>query len=273
MCRVLGVSRSGYYRWRCRPQSRRSEYNELLLVKIKSIFKKSRKTYGSPRVYVQLRAEGETCGKRRVERLMSANGILAKQRRKFVVTTDSRHTLPVAENTLNRRFSVDSADRVWLSDITYIPTAEGWLYQAAVMDLYHRAIVGWAMSSSLDKQLIIDALKMAYRRRKPAQGLMIHSDRGSQYASEEYRKLVASYGMHMSMSRKGNCWDNAPMESFFGTLKKECVHLHSYRTRQEARKDIFEYIEVFYNRHRLHSSLGYVSPEEFQRLSTVKRAA
>ena len=204
---------------------------------------------------------------------MSANGIRAKQQRKFVMTTDSKHDLPVAENVLGREFSVDEPNRVWSSDITYIPTDEGWLYLAGVLDLCSRTAVGWSMSDSLERTLVVDALRMAYRRRRPGKGLIHHSDRGSQYASEHYRNLLKDYGMQMSMSRKGDCWDNAPMESFFGTLKKELVNHRKFRTRAEARRDIFDYIEVFYNRERLHSSLGYLSPLNYEKQIAAKQAA
>jgi putative transposase len=273
MCRALEVSRSGYYAWRKRPASSRSMKNRLLLERIKEVHKKSRKTYGSPRVHRQLVAEGERCGRGRVERLMSANGIRAKQKRKFVATTDSKHNLPVAQNILKREFWVDEPNTVWSSDITYIPTDEGWLYLAGVLDLCSRTAVGWSMSETLEKRLVLDALKMAYQRRRPGKGLIHHSDRGSQYASDDYGNLLKSYGMQMSMSRKGDCWDNAVMESFFGTLKKELVHHRKYRTRAEARQDIFEFIEVFYNRERLHSSLGYMSPADYEKRIAVKQAA
>lgn len=273
MCRVLGVSRSGYYAYRTRPVSRRSMENHRLLNRIKAVHEKSRRTYGSPRVHWQLMAEGESCSKGRVERLMSANGIRAKQKRKFVATTDSKHNLPVADNILEREFSVDEPNMVWSSDITYIPTDEGWLYLAGVLDLCSRTAVGWSMSETMERTLVMDALEMAYRRRRPAKGLVHHSDRGSQYASEDYRNLLKDYGMQMSMSRKGDCWDNAPMESFFGTLKKELVHHRKYRTRAEARRDIFDYIEVFYNRERLHSSLGYLSPLNYEKQIAAKQAA
>jgi len=273
MCRVLKVSRSGYYAWRGRPESERDAENQRLLDRIRIIYKKSRKTYGSPRVHSQLVLDGERCSRGRVERLMSANGIRAKGRRKFVAATDSKHDLPVAENLLGREFSVEEPNRVWVSDITYIPTDEGWLYLAGVLDLCSRATVGWSMSKSLERRLVMDALEMAHRRRKPGKGLIHHSDRGSQYASHDYRKLLRDYGMQMSMSRKGDCWDNAVMESFFSTLKKELVHHRRYRTREEARREIFEFIEVFYNRQRLHSSLGYLPPLEYENLIAARQAA
>jgi putative transposase len=273
MCRVLRVSRSGYYAWRGRPESRRSVENRRLLERIEAVHKRSRRTYGSPRVHRQLVSEGQRCSRGRVERLMSANGIRSKQKRKFVATTDSKHDLPVAENILAREFSVGEPDKVWVSDITYIPTDEGWLYLAGVLDLCSRTAVGWSMSESLERTLVMDALGMAYRRRRPGRGLIHHSDRGSQYASDGYRNLVKDYGMQMSMSRKGDCWDNAPMESFFGTLKKELVHHRKYRSREEARREIFDYIEIFYNRERLHSSLGYLSPAHYEQLIAAKQAA
>lgn len=273
MCRVLKVSRSGYYAWRGRPESERDVENRRLVDRIRIVHKKSRKTYGSLRVHSQLVLDGERCSRGRVERLMSVNGIRAKGRRKFVATTDSKHDLPVAENVLGREFSVAEPDRVWVSDITYIPTDEGWLYLAGVVDLCSRTAVGWSMSEGLERQLVMDALKMAYLRRRPCKGLIHHSDRGSQYASADYRQLLSDYGMQMSMSRKGDCWDNAVMESFFGTLKKELVHHRRYRTREEARREIFNYIEIFYNRQRLHSSLGYLPPAEYENLIAARQAA
>ncbi len=273
MCRVLKVSRSGYYAWRGRPESERDMENRRLVDRIRMVHKKSRKTYGSPRVHSQLVLDGERCSRGRVARLMSANGIRTRGRRKFVATTDSKHDLPVAENVLGRDFSVAEPDRVWVSDITYIPTDEGWLYLAGVVDLCSRTAVGWSMSEGLERQLVMDALKMAYLRRRPCKGLIHHSDRGSQYASADYRQLLSDYGMQMSMSRKGDCWDNAVMESFFGTLKKELVHHRRYRTREEARREIFEFIEIFYNRQRLHSSLGYLPPAEYENLIAARQAA
>lgn len=264
MCRVLRVSRSGYHASLDRPKSEREKERKRLLLLIEDVHKKSRKTYGSPRIYRQLVKDGIACSRGRVARLMRNAGIRAKQKRKFVATTDSKHDFPVAKNILDRQFDVVAPNKVWAADITYIPTEEGWLYLAGVLDLCTKTAVGWSMGSSLEKRLVIDALGMAYLRRRPSEGLLHHSDRGCQYASMEYRDLAEEYGMQMSMSRKGNCWDNAPMESFFGTLKKELVHHKKYRSREEARRDIFEYIEVFYNRQRLHSSLGYKSPAEFE---------
>jgi len=262
LCRVLGVSRSGYFAWSGRAESRRSEERRRLLGRIRAVHEASRKTYGSPRIHRQLVAEGERLSRGRVERLMAMGGIRAWQRRRFVATTDSKHRLPVAENLLERAFDVEAPDKVWVSDITHVPTAEGWLYLAGVVDLGTRQVVGWSMSERLDKRLVVEALRLAYGRRKPGAGLLHHSDRGCQYASQEYQELLKEYGMRASMSRKGNCWDNAPMESFFASLKKELVHRERFGTRQEARKALFEYIEVFYNRKRLHSSLGYLAPAE-----------
>ncbi|MDP4189901.1 MAG: IS3 family transposase, partial [Bacteroidota bacterium] len=273
MSLVLKVSRSGYYAWQGRPESKRRKENMRLTCKIKAIHKKSRENYGSPRIHKRLKAEGEACSKGRVERLMAANGIKAKQARRYKATTDSMHKQAVSENILAREFTVEAPNKVWVSDITYIPTGEGWLYLAGVLDLCTKRAVGWSMKDRLDRRLVIEALRMAYQRRSPGEGLIHHSDRGSQYASSDYQKLLREYGMQASMSRKGNCWDNAPMESFFGTLKKELIHHRKYRTREEARRDIFEYIEVFYNRERLHSSLGYLSPADYEKQIALKQAA
>lgn len=264
MCRVFGVSRSGYYAWLNRSESFCSRENGRLLERIGEIHKESRGTYGSPRVHAQLRSDGVRCGRKRVCRLMRANGIRARQRRKFRATTDSKHNHPVAENRLNREFVALAPDRVWVGDITYVWTREGWLYLAVVMDLFSRLVVGWSMGSRITRELTMSALRMTICRRKPRAGLLAHHDRGSQYACSDYRKLLKTSGIELSMSRKGDCWDNAVAESFFGTLKTELVHHRNYRTRDEARADIFEWIEVFYNRKRRHSTLGYLSPAEFE---------
>ena len=270
MCRVLGVVRSGYYRWRTRPLGKRKMANLILLMHIKDIFKQSRETYGSCRIQAELTDEGVCCGRMRVARLMREHNLKPKTVRPFkVMTTDSNHKLPVAPNILDQNFTAEEADQIWLTDITYVPTAEGWLYLAAVMDLYSRRIVGWAMSDSLHRQVVIDALQMALAIRHPQPGLLHHSDRGSQYASDEYQTLLTQFQMIGSMSRKGNCYDNAPMESFFGTLKTELTFHCDYATRNEARLDIFEYIEVFYNRYRRHSALGYKSPANYEALPLV----
>jgi transposase InsO family protein len=234
MCRVLGVSRSSYHDWTGRETSRREAEDERLLETIKEVFKESKENYGSRRVHKQLVSDGETCSRRRVERLMRKCGIRPKVKKRFVVTTDSRHDLPVADNLLGRDFQVQEPDQVWVSDITYIPTGEGWLYFAGVVDLYNREVVGWSMSERIDRHLVIAALDMAIGRRHPLPGLVAHSDRGSQYASLDYQKELARHGLVCSMSGKGDPWDNAVMESFFGSLKTELVHHWHYRTREEA---------------------------------------
>lgn len=267
MCRVLRVSRSGYYAWQRRPVSRRKQANSALVTEIGRVFKQSRRTYGSPRITDELNDSGIACGRHRVAGLMRENGIRAKTVRKYKVTTDSKHALPVAENLLARRFRVTRANLVWVADITYIWTLEGWLYLAVVLDLYARRIVGWAMSDRIDGELTLSALRQALAQRRPSAGLIHHSDRGKQYAAAGYQRLLREHGIVCSMSRKGDCWDNAPMESFFGTLKQELVYHERFATRDEAKAKLFEYIEVFYNRQRRHSSAGSHSPVEFERLT------
>lgn len=269
MCEVLGVSRSGYYDWKPRRECSRARENRRLTVKIKAIHKESRQTYGSPRVHAVLKEEGYRCGKNRVSRLMANEGIRSKVARKFKVTTDSGHRFPVAENFLKRKFEVAEANRVWLADITYIWTHEGWLYLAVVLDLFSRRVVGWSTSKRIDRELVCKALKMAYLRRRPSRGLIHHSDRGSQYASLEYQRLLKDWGIQCSMSRKGDCWDNAPMESFFHTLKGELVHHQNYLSRSQAKREVLEYLEIFYNGKRKHSALGYKSPMEFETMPLV----
>jgi putative transposase len=267
MCHVLRVSSSGYYASRGRPLSRREQDNQGIVNQIKEIHTVSRETYGSPRVHAALVRQGIHCNKKRVERLMRVHDIRGKQRgRRRVQTTDSAHDLPVAPNVLSRQFGADAPNRKWVTDITYIPTDQGWLYLAAVVDLFSRRVVGWSMGSTMQGSLAENALWMAIVDRRPPAGLLHHSDRGSQYASCAYQSLLGDYQIVASMSRTGNCYDNAPMESFFGTLKCELVHDRHYRTRAQARQDIFEYIEVFYNRKRLHSSLGYLSPAQYEQL-------
>jgi len=267
MCQVLEVARNGYYKWRKQPLSARKVADLVLLMHIRDIFEQSKETYGSYRIHAELAEQGIRCGRKRVARLMRTYNLKPKTVRSFkVVTTDSNHKLPVAPNRLKQQFSADRPDQLWLTDITYVPTAEGWLYLAVVLDVYSRRIVGWAMSDSLHRQLVIDALQMAITVRQPPPGLLHHSDRGSQYASDEYQALLTRAGMVTSMSRKGNCYDNAPVESFFGTFKTELVFHQQYATRAEARLDIFEYIEVFYNRFRRHSALGYKSPVKYEAL-------
>ena len=265
MCRVLDVSRSGYYAWRKRPVSSREMANQDLKIEIKEIYQRSRQTYGSPRIRAELAEQGLRCGVNRIARLMNEAGVVAKQSAKFkVMTTDSDHVYPVAPHLLGQDFTAGRPNEKWLSDITYIPTAEGWLYLALVMDLYSRRIIGWAMADNLERWLAIDALQMALETRQPPPGLIHHSDRGSQYASHDYQALLTQHQFQVSMSRKGNCYDNAPMESCIGTLKTEQVYHRHYATRAEAKTDIFEYIEVFYNRFRRHSALGYQCPVAFE---------
>jgi putative transposase len=264
-CNVLGVSRSGYYAWRERQKKQEQDDSRRALIEhIWRIHKKSRRTYGSPRVHAELRAEGVICNHKRVARLMRLEGIQGRRKRRKVVTTDSRHAYPVAPNLLNRKFEAEAPNEKWVADITYIPTREGWLYLAVVMDLYARKIVGWSMSHQITADLVEDALRMALYERQPDPGLLHHSDRGSQYASEQIRRILANNQIEVSMSRSGNCYDNAVMESFFSTLKCEQVHHQDYKTRTEASRDIFEYIAGFYNTVRRHSTLGFLSPNQFE---------
>jgi putative transposase len=268
MCDALGVTRAGYYAWRKRRQSppgERRRRREELLGQIREAHHESRCTYGSPRVYHALKAEGVACCENTVAKLMKEEGIRSKVKRRFRVrTTDSAHEHPAADNLLDRDFAAEAPGLKWASDITFIPTAEGWLYLAVVLDLCSRKVVGWAMADHLRSGLCLDALGMALGRRRPAEGLVHHSDRGVQYACGEYRDLLRSQGITCSMSRRGDCYDNAAVESFFKTLKVELVYHEHYATREQARRSVFEYVEVFYNRKRLHSSLGYVSPERFE---------
>ena len=267
-CAVLDVSRSGFYAWRERPLSGQSQRRELLLEEIQAIHHERRKdVYGSPRIHQELTARGRRCNVKTVARIMKERGIRAKTARTFKVTTDSKHDRPVAPNVLDRAFGQTAPNQAWVSDITYVPTREGWLYLAAVEDLCTRKIVGWSMSERLTSRLVVDALEMAIQRQLPGEGLLSHSDRGSQYASEHYQELLKRYGIKCSMSRRGDCWDNAPMESLFATLKKELVHFEDYATRDAARESLFESIELFYNRVRRHSALGYKSPAEFEQVA------
>jgi len=267
LCQVLEVSTSGFYAWLRRPESPRSRANRRLLVEIKAVHQRSRQTYGSPRVHADLNANGQACGKHRVAQLMRKHGIVTHHKRKFKATTHSRHTHPVAENVLHRQFAVTEPNRWWVSDITYIPTQEGWLYLAVTLDLYHRKVMGWAMDWWMTQQLVIDAFTMALKNGHPRPGLVHHSDQGVQYACHAFQALLKASGIQCSMSRKGNCWDNAVAESFFHTLKVELIHTRQYHTRQEARAEIFDYIEVFYNRQRRHSVLGYRTPAEFEKMA------
>ncbi|MGH8403741.1 MAG: IS3 family transposase, partial [Gammaproteobacteria bacterium] len=260
MCTALSVSSSGLASWKRGVPMRTRLSDAALLTLIRAIHAESKRAYGWPRVWKELQDRGLPAGKERVRKLMQAHGLRGLHKRRYKATTDSKHDLPVAPNRLARQFAVAAPEQVWTVDITYIPTQEGWLYLAVVMDLYTRMIVGWAMEARMTRSLVIDALRMAWFRRKPKPGLLHHSDRGSQYCSHDYQALLAKYGMLASMSRKGNCWDNAPMESFFNSLKNERVFHQHYATREQAKQDLFDYIEVFYNRRRRHSALSYQSP-------------
>jgi transposase InsO family protein len=264
MCRLLKVSRSSYYGWLKRPESRRSRENRRLKDKIRVLHKASHGIYGSPRIHRDLVDDGIRCGKNRVARIMREAGIRSRTKRKFKATTNSKHNLPVAPNLLNQDFAAEAQDRAWVGDITYILTDEGWLYLAVLLDLYNREVVGWAASSRITRRLAIDALNMALGKRSPDQGLLHHTDRGSQYASGDYQKVLKEHGMICSMSRKGNCYDNAVAESFFGRLKSEWVNHQRYLSRSDAIQSLFYYIEIFYNRKRRHSSIDYVTPQEYE---------
>lgn len=265
MCRVLGVSRSGFYAWRHRKPSNRVQQTVRLVAEIRTVHKEARGTYGSPRVHIELQERNFQVGRNRVARLMREAGMTARYKRRFRRTTDSNHSDPIAANLLNRQFDIEGPNRVWGTDITYLWTGEGWLYLAVVLDLFSRRVIGWSMADHLRTELVQGALDMALGQRTPSTGLLHHSDRGCQYASNAYRKALAKEGIECSMSRKGDCWDNAVVESFFGTLKTELVHRKLWPTRLAARTAVFEYMEVFYNRKRRHSYLGYVSPAEFER--------
>ncbi|WP_143710044.1 IS3 family transposase [Halothermothrix orenii] len=265
MCQVLNVSRSGYYSWLSRKPGKRQLTNEKLKLKIDKIYWQNRGRYGSPRIHKQLKKDGYYYNIKRIERLMRVMGLKAIQKRKFKRTTNSDHNLPSKNNLLKRNFSVTQPNKVWVSDITYIPTKEGWLYLSVVIDLYSRKVVGWSMDKHMTKRLVIDALEMAVLNRNPSRGLIFHSDRGSQYVSHDFQKTLWKYGIISSMSRKGDCWDNAVAESFFATLKTELIFHNKYQSRAQAKRDIFEYIEIFYNRIRLHSSLDYKSPEDYEK--------
>lgn len=271
MCRVFEVSRSGYYEWLSRPVSHKDQQDKALKAAIRTCHDHSRATYGTRRIQKALAKEDKVISRRRIARLMDEEGLKCKTRKKFRVTTDSKHNKPVAPNLLDRNFSVEKTDQVYVGDITYIPTREGWLYLAVFIDLCSRAVVGWSMNSRMPADLVNDALTMAIRKRRPQSGVLVHSDRGSQYASDSFQGLLKKHNFQCSMSRKGNCWDNAPSESFFHTLKTELIHQEDFKTREEAKQAIFEYIEVFYNRERLHSSNDYMSPMDYE--SKLRAAA
>jgi len=266
MCKVLRLSPSAYYAWRKRPEPVRKQENKALIPRVREIHAQMRESYGTRRMADELCKRGADCGRDRARTLMRLADVRVKQKRKFRVTTDGNHHLPVAPNLLDRQFDVSEPNRAWVSDITYIRTVTGWLYLATVMDLFSRRIVGWSMDTSMTRKLVSDALLMAIWRRKPGKGLIHHSDRGSQYCSEDFQNIMTQHGMLCSMSRKGNCWDNAVMERFFRSLKSEQVCFARYQTPEDAKKDIVDYIEMFYNSRRAHSYLGYLSPNEYERL-------
>jgi putative transposase len=269
LCEVFEISRSGYYGWRGRKESKRAQANRTVLTEIHKVHEQSKQAYGAVKTWRELKAKGISCGRHRVMRLRREAGIEALRRKRFRVTTQSRLGVVAAENKLNQRFEVGTPNRAWVGDITFIATAAGWLYLAVLIDLYSRKVLGWAMSERIDQQLVIDALNMAILRSQPEPGLIHHTDQGRQYSSMSYVEMLKRQGMIQSMSRRGNCYDNAVAESFFSSLKNEVVHHRSFKTRDEARTTIFEYIEVFYNRERRHQSLDYLSPVDYERSSAV----
>ena len=273
MCQSLSVSRSGFYRWASSEPSKRQQEDAILVREVRTVHLEFKERYGAPRIQAELKDRGFSCSRKRVARRMRENGIRSKRARKVkVATTDSKHSLPVAENLLGRDFCPAGPNRAWVSDITYIPTAEGWIYLATVIDLWSRKVVGWEMGDSMETGLVITAFERACVSRGRPEGVIFHSDRGSQYASHDFRESLEDNKFIQSMSRKGDCWDNACAESFFKTLKDEEVFHRKYQTREEARMSVFEYIEAFYNRRRKHSFLGYLSPEEFERCKTQQVA-
>jgi transposase InsO family protein len=265
LCALAKVTRSAYYAWAKGVVSRKAKHDKVLTEVITTVFTQNRAVYGTRRLKKVLEKQGENVSRRRIGRIMQEARLRCKTQRRFKATTNSKYTLSVASNQLDRQFNVDTPDQAYVGDITYIPTSEGWLYLAVVIDLYSRHVVGWSMAERMKTKLVNDALTMALWKRKPAKGLLWHTDRGSQYAADSHRQLLKQHGITQSMSRKGNCWDNAVSESFFHTLKTECVNHENYDTREAARKSIFDYIEVFYNRQRLHSSNGYLSPVAFEK--------
>jgi putative transposase len=273
LCRTLLVSTSGFYAWCRRGLSRRAQEDAALKVEIRAAHAASGKRYGSPRIHADLKADEQRVGRKRVARLMREEGIEGQRKRRFRVTTDSRHSHPIAANELNRNFTASAPNKIWVTDITYIWTREGWMYLAAILDLFSRRVVGWSMDSSIDRGLALDALGMALKTRRTESGLLHHSDRGVQYASADYQKQLREHGIVCSMSRKGDCWDNAVAESFFSTLKAELVHRTDYVSYSHAKASVFEYIEAFYNRRRRHSALDYVSPVEHETATAPKASA
>lgn len=269
MCSVLGVSENGYYNWRKRGKSQRKRDDEQLVSRIEDAYNENRGVYGSPRIHAELKAQGIRCGRKRIARLMRERNISARRKRRQAKKTDSNHREPLAPNLLERDFTADAPNKKWMTDMTFIATSEGWLYLAGVIDGYSRRLVGWAMGSEHDAELVKQALHMALVVRRPGAGLVHHSDRGSEYASKSYQEMLHQYNIQISMSRKGDCYDNAMIESFWGTLKDECFGLETFHTREEVKTAIFEYIEVFYNRKRKHSSLGYLSPVDYEKQGMV----
>lgn len=266
MCRVLQVSRSGYYHWRSRPESRRSVENRRLDAHIRAIYNSHKGRAGSPKIADELNDKGINASKNRVARRMKEAGLRSIVRRKYRPTTDSKHTHPVADNLLQRDFSASAPNQVWVSDITYIATQRGWQYLTVFLDLFSRMVVGWALSSSLSAEMVLTALYRGIRNREPGAGLIIHSDRGVQYACKDFRQVLNKHGFVQSMSRKGNCWDNAVAESFFGILKSELIRHERYKGPQDTLRALFEYIEVYYNRKRKHSTLGYLTPAQYEQV-------
>lgn len=265
MCRLLRVARSGFYAWLERPESERSRIDQQLTVEVRSVFESSRRRYGSPRIHAELRGRGRAVGRHRVARLMRAEGLQARKRRRFVNTTDSKHGHPVAPNLVQRNFEASAPNQVWAGDVTFIDTHDGWLYLAVLMDLFSRRIVGWAMSDKNDEALTLRALIMAVDQRAPEAGLIHHTDRGTTYASTEYQDKLRRHGLRCSMSRRGNCLDNAVAESFFSTLKTECTSRVTFPSREAARREVLEYVATFYNATRRHSTIGYRSPMEYEK--------
>jgi transposase InsO family protein len=271
MCQALDVSENGYYNWRNRGKSKRKRDDEQLTERIEDAYQENRGKYGSPRIHAALKSQGIHCGRKRIARLMREKNLSARRKRRKARTTNSHHRFPIASHLLKRDFTADAPNKKWMTDMTYIPTSEGWLYLAGVIDAYSRKLVGWAMGKEHDALLVKQALHMALSQRQPGAGLVHHSDRGSEYASKSYQDMLRQQGIQISMSRKGDCYDNALIESFWGTLKNECFQQEIYRTRKEAKTALFDYIEVFYNRKRKHSSLGYLSPADYEKQGEKKK--
>lgn len=273
MCQVMEVSRSGYYKWLNRPESEGEKRRKKLVKQIHHLFLDSRRLYGSPKITHQLRDQGICVSQKTVARVMKVHGMASRTVKKYKATTNSEHSLPVYPNVLNRQFHAEKPNEKWVTDITYVPTGEGWLYVASVMDLFSRRIVGWHADNRMTKELVLTALDRAYHGQRPKGSVLHHSDRGSQYASHEYQKRLHQYGMEPSMSRKGNCYDNSCIESFHSILKRELVYLSRFSTRKQAKQEIFEYIEFFYNRKRIHSAIGYLSPYQYDMYIQQERLA